>query len=81
MNIARALSVSEEKGDVSCTASHPRSDDGIVVLGKREACESGPEKSRHFRHDPVGPPTFGFDFIMAARLGREPIGIGGGVPE
>lgn len=53
VKITRAFSVSEENGDVSWWASHPRSCDGIDWRGKRAACASTAEKSLHFRQHAV----------------------------
>ena len=47
--------------------------------GNRAAWLSGPEKSRHFRHEPVAE-GFGLEACRAARFGREESGIGGGAP-
>lgn len=47
--------------------------------GNRAAWLSGPEKSRHFRHELVAE-GFGLEACRAARFGREESGIGGGAP-
>lgn len=91
MNIARALSVAEGKGEVSWWASQVISVEGIDCRGNRAACSSGPEKSRHFRHWPdddgevplvvVAPFNLGLDLLSSARLGLEDVGTGGGNAE
>lgn len=89
------MSVNDEKGDVSDCASHPRSCDGIDCRGKRAACVSTAEKSRHFKQAPwpdaadtadaVAPfvvpaaALFGFDASSFERSGLDEAGTGGGV--
>ena len=80
MNIARALSVSEGNGVVSCVASQSR--EGTFCLGNLAAWESGPEKSRQIRHeDAVGAASgesLGLLAWILDRSGLEARGIGGG---
>jgi hypothetical protein len=60
--------------------------DGIPSRGKRAACASAAEKSRHRRHEPADgaaadvelPLSFGFEACRAARSGFEAAGTGGG---
>jgi hypothetical protein len=47
--------------------------------GNCAAWLSGPEKSRHFKHELVAE-GFGLEACRAARFGREESGIGGGAP-
>lgn len=88
VKIARALSVNEGKGLVSWVAS--QSIDGTVSRGNVLAWLSGPEKSRHLRHDgsngvtgteaeDPGRGILGFVAIIFDKSGREDIGTGGGV--
>lgn len=80
MNIARALSVIEGNGMVSCVASQSR--EGTFCLGNLAAWESGPEKSRQIRHeDTVGVASGGLLALLAWILdmsGLEARGMGGG---
>lgn len=91
VNIARALSVIDGKGDVSWVASQSR--EGTDSRGNFEAWVSGPEKSRHGRQDVADCVGCGADetlrrdgdasaFGFVARSfeisGREERGIGGG---
>lgn len=88
VKIARALSVSEGKGLVSWVAS--QSIDGTVSRGNVLAWLSGPEKSRHLRHDgsngvtgtegkDPGRGDLGFVARIFDKSGREDRGTGGGV--
>lgn len=91
MNIARALSVMDGNGAVNSLASHFISCVGSDSRGYRAAWLSGPEKSRHTKHsvsdvggggvgDTADPLRRGFVARILDRSGREPCGIGGGVP-
>ena len=83
MNIARALSVSEGNGVVSCVDSQSR--EGTVCLGNLAAWESGPEKSRQIKHeDAVGAASGGLLGLLAwifDMSGLEARGIGGGAAD
>ena len=81
VKIARALSVGEGKGDVSCAARLSR--EGTVWRGNLEAWVSGAVKSRQMRQEGVEEEEtnevgFGFVAKIFERSGREPMGIGGG---
>ena len=77
MNIARALSVKEGNGVVSCLAS--QSNEGTAWRGNVAACPSGAEKSRHFRHDAGDDNAWATGFVarILERSGREARGTGG----
>jgi hypothetical protein len=77
--MTRALSVAEGNGEQSWCASQPTSEEGRCSRGKRAACWSGAEKSRQIKQDPAAP-GFGFEAMIAFRLGLEERGTGGGVP-
>lgn len=88
MKIARALSVGDGKGPVSCVAS--QSIEGTVSRGNVLAWLSGPEKSRHLRQDErdevtgnkgedPGRGNFGFVAMIFDKSGLVDRGTGGGV--
>ena len=87
MNITRALSVREGNLFVSWAAS--QSSEGTVSRGKRVACWSASEKSRHLRQDEAeetlcGGPDVEGELILGLvasnldKSGRVDDGIGGG---
>ena len=80
MNIARALSVIEGNGVVSCVASQSR--EGTFCLGNLAAWESGPEKSRQIRQEDAAGGASGGLLVLLAWIfemsGLEARGTGGG---
>lgn len=83
--MARAWSVGEVKGLMSCVAS--QSNDGTVSLGKFAAWVSGLEKSRHVRQAMETSSEgceYGVDLGLVVRSfdrsGLDDAGIGGGAP-
>lgn len=82
VKIARALSVGEGKGDVSCVARLSR--EGTVWRGNLEAWVSGAVKSRQMRQEGMeeeeetNEEGFGLVARILERSGREERGIGGG---